>query len=230
MAIRVGIDVACRTAHRAACADASGQLLWRNVRFQTNAEDLEQLWRRLPEGEKDITVVMEPTRNAWVPLAAWFRRHGATVIMVPPEQSADLRAYYNKHAKTDRLDAELLARLPALHPEGLHAEEGLGCAEPLRRSVKIRSNLVRRRVTCTQRLDALLELLGPEWIAALGTVMTATVLLFLSRWSDPHQVLRLGQRRLTDWLTRQSRGHWREAKAENILNAARATLSLWGDG
>jgi len=92
MAIRVGIDVACRTAHRAACADASGQLLWRNVRFQTNAEDLELLWRRLPEGEKDITVVMEPTRNAWVPLAAWFRRHGATVIMVPPEQSADLRA------------------------------------------------------------------------------------------------------------------------------------------
>jgi len=229
MAIRVGIDVACRTAHRAACADASGQLLWRNVRFQTNAEDLELLWRRLPEGEKDITVVMEPTRNAWVPLAAWFRRHGATVIMVPPEQSADLRAYYNKHAKTDRLDAELLARLPALHPEGLHAEEGLGCAEPLRRAVKIRSNLVRRRVTCTQRLDALLELLGPEWIAALGTVMTATVLLFLSRWSDPHQVLRLGQRRLTDWLIRQSRGHWREAKAENILNAAKATLSLWGD-
>ncbi len=119
MAIRVGIDVACRTSHRATCADASGQLLWRNVRFQTNAEDLEELWRRLPEGEKDIMVVMEPTRNAWVPLAAWFRRHGAKVIMVPPEQSADLRSYYNKEAKTDRLDAELLARLPALHPEGL---------------------------------------------------------------------------------------------------------------
>jgi hypothetical protein len=64
----------------------------------------------------------------------------------------------------------------------------------------------------------------------LGTVMTATVLLFLSRWSDPHQVLRLGQRRLTEWLIRQTRGHWREAKAEAILNAARATLNLWGDG
>ena len=59
MAIRVGIDVACRASHRAACADASGQLLWRNVRFQTNAEDLEELWRRLPEGEKDIMVVID---------------------------------------------------------------------------------------------------------------------------------------------------------------------------
>ena len=100
MAIRIGIDVACRAAHRAACADTTGALLWRNVRFLTRAEDLEELWQRIPLGEDDITVVMEPTRNAWVPLAAWFRRHGAKVVMIPPEQSADLRAYYNKHAKT----------------------------------------------------------------------------------------------------------------------------------
>ena len=228
MAIRIGIDVACRAPHRAVCADSTGQLLWRNVRFQTRAEDLDDLWQRIPEGENDITVVMEPTRNAWVPLAAWFRRHGARVVMVPQEQSADLRAYYNKHAKTDRLDAELLARLPALHPEGLHPERGLGCGEPLRRSVKIRSTMVRRRVTCTQRLDALLEILGPVWICALGTVMSTTVLLFLSRWSNPQQVLRLGRRRLTTWLVRQSHGHWREPKAEAILNAAKATLRLWG--
>ena len=50
-----------------------------------------------------LTVVMEPTRNAWVPLAAWFRRRGATVVMVPPEQSVDLRDYYSKHTKSDRL-------------------------------------------------------------------------------------------------------------------------------
>lgn len=176
IAIRIGIDVACRATHRAACADAAGQLLWRNVRFHTRDEVLEELWRRNPAGEEYITIVMAPTRNAWVPLASWFSRHGATVIMVPPEQSADLRGYYNKFAKTDRLDAELLARLPVLHPEGLHPEEGLGCAEPLRRCVKISSTLVRRRVTCTQRLDALLELLGPEWICTLGMVMIATVL------------------------------------------------------
>ena len=77
---------------------------------------------------------MEPTRNAWVPLAAWFRRHGATVIMVPPEQSADLRDYYSKHAKSDRLDSRMLARLPLLHPDGLRPAEGLGPADPLRRA------------------------------------------------------------------------------------------------
>jgi hypothetical protein len=65
-------------------------------------------------------------------LAAWFRRQGATVVLVPPEQSADLRAYYAKHTKSDRLDSRVLARLPLLHPEGLRPELGSdqerGCA------------------------------------------------------------------------------------------------------
>ena len=53
----------------------------------------------LPQGTDpaDLLVVMEPTRNAWVPLAAWFRRRGADVVLVPPERSADLRRYYAKH-------------------------------------------------------------------------------------------------------------------------------------
>ena len=51
---------------------------------------------------------MEPTRNTWVPLAAWFRRHGAHVVLVSAERSADLRAYYAKHTKSDRLDSILL--------------------------------------------------------------------------------------------------------------------------
>ena len=117
-------------------------------------------------------VVMEPTRNAWVPLAAWFRRHGAVVVLVPSEQSADLRDYFSKHTKTDRLDAELLARLPVLHPEGLHLVEALGPGDPLKRAVKIRSGLVHRRTAAMARLDSLLEILGPGWTDALGTRMT----------------------------------------------------------
>ena len=41
---------------------------------------------------------------------------GAEVVMVATTQSADLRKYYSKHAKNDRIDSELLARLPAAAP------------------------------------------------------------------------------------------------------------------
>jgi transposase len=165
-------------------------------RFRTDPDELDTLWARLPKDAERIEVVMEPTRNAWVALAAWFRRHGATVVMVPPEQSADLRDYYNKHTKTDRLDSKVLARLPLLHPEGLHREDSLGPGDELKRAVKIRSGLVHRRTACMARLDALLEILGPAWIAALGSDMTLTALRFLARYANPVQVKRLGKARL----------------------------------
>ena len=228
MKVRLGIDIACRAAHRAACADETGKIIWSDHRFWTRAEDLQALWAKLPGDSDQVLVVMEPTRNAWVPLAAWFRRRGATVVLVPSEQSADLRAYYAKHAKTDRLDAELLARLPLLHPDGLHPELANGPGDPLKRAVKLRSGLVRRRSSCMQRLDALLEILGPDWVAALGSDMTQTAFKFLAGWANPHQVKRLGRARLARWFQRQTRKAWGERRADAVVSAAEATLALWG--
>jgi transposase len=192
---------------------------------------LERLWAHLPAGTDPaaVTVVLEPTRNAWVPLAAWFRRRGATVILVPPERAADLRAYYHKHTKTDRLDATLLARLPLLHPDGLHPERGLGPADPLRRATRLRATLVKRRTTTLARLDALLELLGPGWFGALGAdLANKTPLRFLAAgYADPHTVKRLGQARLARFIYRHSRGAWGHTHAEALLAAATQTLALW---
>ena len=176
-----------------------------------------------------MMVVMEPTRNAWVPLAAWFRRHGAVVVVVPSERSSDLRAYYAKHAKTDRLDAALLARLPVLHPDGLNPETALGPGDPLKRAVKIRSGLVHRRTTSMQRLDSLLELLGPQWIEALGADMTPTVFRFLIRWANPYHVKRMGKARLGRWFQRQTRKAWGDQRAAEVVAAAETTLALWGN-
>src|SRR6266540_2582169 len=116
--VSLGIDVACRADHRASLAGPDGEFLWSGWRFRTSPLDLEALWSKIPAGA-EVQVVMEPTRNAWVPLQAWLEARGAVVVLVPPEQSADLRNYYNKHTKTDRLDSRVLARLPLLHPEGL---------------------------------------------------------------------------------------------------------------
>lgn len=229
--LRLGIDVACRESHRAALADETGKVVWVNRRFHTTSTELDALWAAVQAaGDAPVTVVMEPTRNAWVPLAAWLRARGATVRMVPPEQSADLRKYYNKHTKTDRLDCELLARLPLLHPDGLLASPGLGPAETLRRTVGHRQSVMARRTAGLLRLDALLELLGPGWTAVLGTDPGKAALTVLERYADPHALQRLGRARLTRLLIRASRGAWREDKADALLGAARETLRLWPDG
>lgn len=229
MKIRVGVDIACRSPHYAACADETGTILWSGHRFRTDVAELDALWARLPAGADEVMVVMEPTRNAWVPLAAWFRRQGAVVVLVPSEQSSDLRDYFSKHTKTDRLDAELLARLPVLHPEGLHLAEALGPGEPLKRAVKIRAGLVHRRSTAMARLDALLEILGPGWIDALGSRMTRTTFKFLAAYANPHQVKRLGAARLARWFQHHSRKAWGPERAAAIIAAAEASVAIWGN-
>lgn len=123
--MRLGIDVACRADHQASLADERGEFLWSGWRFRTTTVDLERLWAKIPAGAQ-VVVVMEPTRNAWVPLAAWLQARGARVSVIPPEQSADLRDYFNKHAKTDRLDSRMLAKVAMLHPEGLRTIDRLG--------------------------------------------------------------------------------------------------------
>ncbi len=203
-------------------------MLWSKHRFRTDVDDLEALWARLPVDAEEVMVVMEPTRNAWVPLAAWFRRKGAKVVIVPAEQSSDLRDYLSKHTKTDRLDAELLARLPVLHPDGLHPAEHLGPGDPLKRAVKIRAGLVHRRTTAMHRLDALLEILGPGWTDALGTAMTQTTFKFLAAYANPHQVKRLGAARLARWFQHHTRKAWGPERAQNVIDAANATIALWG--
>ena len=138
MIVRLGVDIACRAAHQASLATEEGSLLWSGRRFRTDATELAQLWACLPTGTPadpvEVTVVMEPTRNAWVPLAAWFRRHGATVVLVPPERAADLRAYYAKHTKSDRLDSATWPGCRCCTPMGCTPNTGLArarrCAGP----------------------------------------------------------------------------------------------------
>lgn len=68
MELRLGIDVACRAAHQASLADDQGKFIWSGWKFTTTTADLEKLWAKVPDGA-EVTAVMEPTRNAWVPLA-----------------------------------------------------------------------------------------------------------------------------------------------------------------
>jgi transposase len=151
--------------------------------------------------------------------------------MIPTEQSSDLRDYYSKHTKSDRLDSRLLARIPLLHPDGLRQAEGLGPAESMRRASKLRSSLVKRRATIIARLDCYLELLGPAWHACFRAdlVQNTPLQLLAAGYGDPHTLRRLGRARLSKFIWRYSHGHHGEDQAIPLLEAAAETLRLWDD-
>ena len=228
--VRLGIDVACTAKHQASLADETGQFLWQGWKFRTDPAELDALWAKIP-GDAEVVVVMEPTRNAWVVLAAWLQAKGALVSVVPPEQSADLRDYYNKHTKTDRLDSKLLAMMPMHHREGLRTIDDLGPAEPLKRAVRQRDSIVGRRQACAGRLDALLELMGPHWVGIFGKASyNRTSIAVLEKYANPYALRKLGRSRLLKLMKGSSRGHLGQAKADELFEAVELTVKLWAGG
>jgi transposase len=211
----------------ATLCDERGERVWSRRRFRNCRDELAALIAEVGECD-ELTVVMEPTRNAWVPVAAHFMAAGARVVLVPPERSADLRRYYAKHTKNDRLDSHVLARLPLLHPEGLHPIGGLGPAEPLRRAVRRRVKLVEWRLACRQRIDAMLDLLGPGYAEVLGGARYGkSALEILERYGDPRKLRRLGVNRLAALVRRVSGGKWGTDEAAGLVDAATEALKLW---
>ena len=225
----LGIDLAVRAAHVATLTDERGKVVWAKRRFRNCCDDLMAL-SAAAGATDDLTVVMEPTRNSWVLVAAHFKAAGAKVVLVAPEQSADLRRYYKKHVKNDRLDSMLLARLPLLHPDGLDELADLGPADALKRAVRRRVKLVEQHLACRQRLDTMLDLLGPGYVDVLGIRASKTSLLVLERYGDPRSLRRLGLNRLTAVLRRTSGGKWNAEHAQRLLDAANEAIAMWSGG
>lgn len=226
----LGIDLAITAVNRACVANAAGEVLAER-KFHMRRHELEELFEVATEGmddEDELVVVLEPTSSMWIAPTAFFRSRGARVHLVPPEQSADLRRYYNKHVKNDRIDAKLLARLPLLHPEGLHeAQLPAGSRGTLKRIVRRRARLVTELAQHRQRVRSTLHYAMPGMNEILGEELGKAAMALLGRYGSPKAMLRLGKARIAALLIKHSRGAWREDKAEQILAVARSATELW---
>ncbi len=226
----IGIDLAITAESRACVADATGEVLAERG-FHVRRHELEELFAAAIEGmttDDELVIVMEPTSSMWIAPTAFFRSKGATVHLVPPEQSADLRRYYTKHVKNDRIDAKLLARLPLLHPEGLHkAQVPSGSQGVLKRIVRRRAGLVSELAQHRQRVRSTLHHAMPGMNDVLGEQLGKAAMALLGRYGNPKALLRLGKARIAALLIKHSRGAWREDKADQILAVARSALELW---
>ncbi len=120
----IGLDLAITSAHKAVVMSESGKFLTPVFQVTTWPEALAGLLERAREGveaSSPLVVVMEPTGLAWLPVAVYLMLHEVTVYLVNSQQVADLRRFYKKHAKSDRIDARVLAKLYVVAPEKLHA-------------------------------------------------------------------------------------------------------------
>src|SRR6266487_2530493 len=180
----LGIDLGITSDHTAVVVDDAGSICARRRARPTVASltALEKAALAAADPATHLVVVVEPTGPAWLPVAVFFGRRGHTVLRVSSAKAADLRRFLARHAKSNGIDAETLARLPLVAPSGLvPVELGSPARASLDRRVRAVARLtadIGRRKT---RIRALAQAMVPTIGAALSEGLNHTDLAVLER-------------------------------------------------
>lgn len=229
----IGLDLAVQAAHKAVVVDEQGRFLTPLLRVHTQPGELDRLLMRARNGqpERELCVVMEPTGMAWFPIAVYLVRHEVTVYLVNSQEVADLRRYYKRHAKSDRIDARVLARLPLANPEHLHcfhlpSAKALACQRSCKQldRLSVSINAIQNRVQAIDRFawPGLEERVFAEPFAPATRWMR-------THWYDPGRVLEAGTATICEqWqasaFATDDTGAWCEA----LVDLAADVLALYG--
>jgi transposase len=149
--------------------------------------------------------------------------------------AADLRRFLARHANSNGIDAETLARLPLVAPSGLTAVEFGSRARvsaSLDRRVRVVGRLTAEIGRRKTRIRALAQALVPTIATALSDDgLSQTDLAVLECYADPRALLAAGPARLTRLVVKTSRGQLGAAEAQALRVAAAQAVALWdGDG
>lgn len=226
----VGIDLGITSAHTVRVLAGDGSEVCRRKAVPTK-ESLAEVERAALAGAGPgcrLEVVVEPTGPAWLPIAVFFISRGHQVFRVSSAKASDLRKFLSRHAKSNGIDAETLARLPLMDPGGLHPLE-LPRAEAaaLDRRVRAADRLTRAGAEHKRRIKDLVRQLLP--VSPLVGELGVSDVVVLERFGgDPHELVRFGAARLTKLIAKASCGKLGAERAQRWLDAAEAAIDLYG--
>ncbi len=226
----VGVDLGIASAHTVRVLAEDGREVCRR-RCEPTVASLTAIEAAALAGAAAGTrleVVLEPTGPAWLPVAVFFAARGHVVFRVSCARAADLRRFLSRHAKSNGIDADTLARLPLIDPGGLIVLELPGPeAAALDRRVRACDRLT---VLCAQhkvRIKDLVRQLMP--CSPLSGDLGVADLAVLQRWADPRALLKVGPARLTQVIARASNNHLGRDRALAWRAAAVAAVKLYAD-
>jgi transposase len=226
----VGIDLGISSAHTVRVLAGDGTVVCRRKALPTveSLGEVEDAALRGATADTRLEIVIEPTGPAWLPIAVFFSARGHTVYRVSSAKAADLRRFLRRHAKSNGIDADTLARLPLVDPAGLRPLQLPDAPRAaLDRRVRACDRLTQQAATHKRRLKDLVRQLLPA--SPLVGELSQADLAVLERYPDPHALLAAGGTRLAGVIAKASNGQQGARRAEQWRAAAKAALELYGD-
>lgn len=109
----LGIDVS-KASHQCIILDAQGESVGKTFTIQSSKDDFAKLAKKLSElniPKHDLTVGLEATGNLWENIYSFLKEQGFNVVLLNPYQTNKFHQATLKKAKTDAVDALVIAGL-----------------------------------------------------------------------------------------------------------------------
>lgn len=225
----VGIDIGKRT-HVATIIDQHGMVVTRPFSFSNTTEGAESLLTRITTVQTDassspVVFGLEATGHYWLALYSFLTAKGYKVSVINPYQSDAWRKVYLSTTKTDKEDSFLIADIIRFgsFAQTKIADENI---------VSLR-NLSRFRVTLSQqitdtkrRIVTILDQVFPEFESLFSDSFGKTAKALLEKYPTPESFETVTTRKLTNLITKLSKGHFTKEKAEEIKQTAETSFGI----
>ena len=203
----VGIDIG-KFAHFATILDSDGSPIGGTIKFENSAIGFQKLTVHLEKlaGDKEhVLVALEATGHYWLPLYLFLLDKRYKVQVFNPYQSDALRKVYLGRAKTDTIDAELIARLARIGNQKetiLPGEEIL----TMRNLSRFRMELVFQSSDVKRKIIAVMDTIFPEFEKLFSDMFGKTAIVLLTNHPTPEEILNIDEQTLIDLLEKNSKG------------------------
>jgi transposase len=232
----LGLDLATKGQHKAALGDASGKVMRRNLKVKTRAADLDRLFNRARgknEANEPLRLMTEPTGMTWHPICVYAQKQGVEPHLVSTNKVHDLREYYKKHYKSDKVDSIVLVKIPFVEDEPLHPAH-LPSADRLagQRFFKQRDRLNDLATACKNRIR---EADRAFWLGQLEEVFSSSDYLgpvgraFRRQLYNPWRMHQAGVEGLKAFFNRETNGRYDPELPQKLLDAAQEVIAIYGD-
>ena len=231
MTINIGIDLSIKAQSQAQIRNEKGEKLGADYSFDISKESLNNLYAQAKQyagAEGKVRFVIEATGMSWFVVAVYGKTHDCEVVRVKAHKVKDLRKFYSRHRKDDKLDAKTLAMMPLVDPDGIHEvylAPALNFA--LTRRTRQREHLVDLLIAQKNRIQALLDWALPGITGCFCNPLGKLARMFYRYYVNPFEVQKMTPDELAQSLSTISGEKIDSATVQTIYDCARQACALY---
>ena len=225
--IYVGIDVA-KDKHDCFITNSDGEVLFKAFTIANNLTGFTELYQKIESVMEDVSKVkvgLEATGHYSYNLLGYLIDKGLPTYAINPLHTNLYRKNLSlRQTKTDKVDARTIAsmlmsdvNLKSYSDTSYHNEE-------LKSLTRYRFDKVKERAKLKSSVSRLVCILFPELEKLVPTLHMASVYALLSEFPGAKQVANVHLTRLTNLLTKASKGRYGKETAITFRDAARTSI------